>query len=371
MTNSHSTQITVLTQGKQPYAYRVTDSQGRPVACQIWDHDFRSYYHQGIDKLWITGLEPGITYHLEVLDKDRGAVLDERLFKSLPLNKTKNLRFALVSCACDFFKTHARVMWDLLFAQKPDMIFLIGDSVYADFFSNGSESDIWRRYCETRSRLRHFIQPSLIPTLATWDDHDFGKNNACKDYPLKATTKRIFDLFWGCKETDGFKRTFGVGSEFAGFGQRFFFMDDRFYRDQPGVGGMHWGSSQQDRLFESLQQNNTPAWIFNGSQFFGFYKKQESFLKDYAKNFADVLRKLARVEAPVVFGSGDVHFSEVLGIEPKILGYKTYEYTSSSIHSLNFPVRPFYKNSRREEYHWHHNFMIVDSSSMGNALDIN
>ncbi len=41
MTNSTTSQFTVLTQGNFPYAYKVLDSQGREVPVQIWDHDFR------------------------------------------------------------------------------------------------------------------------------------------------------------------------------------------------------------------------------------------------------------------------------------------------------------------------------------------
>ncbi|WP_413582583.1 phosphodiesterase [Bdellovibrio sp. HCB288] len=371
MTNSHSTQITVLTDGYNPYAYRVFDSQGRPVAVQIWDHEIRKCYHQGIDKLHITGMDPKLSYYLQVIDKNRGTVLDERKFKSLKLSSRSNLRFALVSCASDFFKTHARVMWDNLFAQKPDFIFLVGDAVYADFGCPTTEDNIWIRFCQTRSRLRHFRQPSLIPTLAVWDDHDYGLNNMYKTFKYKVSSKRTFDLFFGSRNTDGFKRTMGVGSRLTAFGHKFFFMDDRYYRDEAQCGGMMWGSEQQEQFLENICDNSKPTWIFNGSQFFTGYHKQESFAKDYGKNFVDLLAKLRRCDAPVAFGSGDVHFSEVTSVDPKYLGYRTYEYTSSAIHSINFPVKLILKNPRRERFAWHHNFVIIDSQASKGAMKVN
>ncbi|WP_413558652.1 phosphodiesterase [Bdellovibrio sp. HCB209] len=369
MTNSHSVQLSVLTEKGKAYAYRVSDSQGRPVNCQVWDREFRKSYHQGIEKLSVTGLSPEQTYYLQVIDKNRGTVLDERVFKSLKLSSRSNIRFALVSCASDFFVTHARVMWDHLFAQKPDFIFLVGDAVYADFRCPTTEKDIWRRYCETRSRLKHFRQPRLIPMIATWDDHDYGLNNTCKNFEFKKSSQRAFDVFFGSKDTDGYRKSMGVGSQLSAFGQRFFFLDDRYFRDQAGA-GMMWGQEQQDQLFERICESSKPAWLFNGSQFFGNYIKQESFIKDFGKNFTDVLTRLRKCQAPVVFGSGDVHFSEVIGVEPKYLGYKTYEYTSSAIHSLNFPLKLLYRNPRREAFTWHHNFLIIDSTVQNNGLKI-
>ncbi|WP_413585302.1 phosphodiesterase [Bdellovibrio sp. HCB274] len=370
MTNSHSAQLTVLTNGSNPYAYKVYDAKGRPQAIQIWDHEIRKSYHQGIDKLYVSGLEPDNSYYLQVIDKDRGTVLDERKFKSLKLSSRSNVRFALVSCASDFFTTHARTMWDNLFAQKPDMIFLIGDAVYCDFRCATTEENIWRRYCETRSRLRHFRQPSLIPTLAVWDDHDYGRNNMCKTFKYKVSSKRTFDLFFGSRNTDGFKRTMGVGSQLTAFGHKFFFLDDRYFRDEAQSGGMMWGGDQQELLLEKICENSKPTWLLNGSQFFTGYHKQESFAKDYGKNFADLLTKLRKCDGPIAFASGDVHFSEVSSVDPKYLGYRTYEYTSSAIHSINFPVQLIYRNPRREEFTWHHNFLIIDSTAGRNAMQI-
>ncbi len=170
-------------------------------------------------------------------------------------------------------------------------------------------------------------------------------------------------------EVEGLRRGYGVSSVFTGFGQRFFFMDDRYFRDEPGLSkGMHWGRDQQDSFLERLGENSKPSWILNGSQFFGHYIKQESMLKDYTANFEDILKKISRVSAPVVFGSGDVHFSEILELESKVLGYKTFEFTSSSIHSFALPLGQIMPNRRRVEYSWHHNYLIISSTATEKGL---
>src|SRR5690606_21107926 len=38
---------------------------------------------------------------------------------------------------------------------------------------------------------------SAAPFLATWDDHDYGWNDAGRHYPFKEESKEIFLDFWG------------------------------------------------------------------------------------------------------------------------------------------------------------------------------
>lgn len=368
MTNEISAQFTVLTEGKNPYAYLVKDSQGRSLAVQKWDEEHRKDSSYGIDKILVENLEAEKLYRLQVLDKDRGTVLDERLFKSLPLNRKKSLRFATISCACDIYHNQNRNMWDWLFAELPELVFLLGDSCYVDLGSDSSEPDIWRRHCETRMTLAHFRQPRLIPTLAIWDDHDYGKNNANRYFHNKSMSRRTFECFFGSKPVAGYRKGHGVGGVLTGFGQRFFLMDDRYFRDEALSGGMMWGSDQQEHTLELLDSDPRPAWFLNGSQFFSSYLGNESFQKGFLPNLSDLTRKLRRTEAPVVFASGDVHFSEVLRIEPELLGYRTYEFTSSSIHSMNYPVSWYLKNPRRQNHTWKHNFMIIRSEVQNHGL---
>ncbi|WP_347357783.1 alkaline phosphatase D family protein [Bdellovibrio sp.] len=368
MTNEISAQFTVLTEGKNPYAYRVKDVQGKDLPVRKWDEEHRKDSWYGIDKLIVEKLQADRLYHLQVIDKDRGTVLDERIFKSLPLNRKKNLRFAIISCSCDFYHHQNSNMWDHLFAELPEMVFVLGDSCYVDLGSDGSEKDLWRRHCETRMTLAHFRQPRLIPTLATWDDHDYGENNQNKYYSLKTQSQRIFECFFGSMPVAGYQKGHGVGSVLTGFGQRFFLMDDRFFRDDPHSGGMMWGSAQQEWLLASLKENSKPSWLMNGSQYFSSYVGNESFQKEYMRNLADLTGKLRKTEAPVVFASGDVHFSEVLRIEPELLGYRTYEFTSSAMHSLNYPTSWYMRNPRREVHTWKHNFMIMKSEVLNGGL---
>lgn len=370
MTNETSAQFSVLTDGPFPYIYQCYDWQGQALPVEIWEHEKRNNFQWAIDKLIVKSLKSGGRYRLRIIAKDTGRTLDERFFRNAWIRSRNSLKFALISCSHDFYHFQNRNMWNHVANNQPDMVFLLGDNCYADFAVDGSEFDLWRRYCETRRALNHFRQSFLIPTLAVWDDHDYGRNNANKSYKNKVMAQRCFHMFFGSADVDGYKNTFGVGSLFSGFGQNFYFMDSRFFRDFPGQGGFMWGENQQELLLENLRHSSKPSWIFNGGQFFGNYRGQESFLKDYFRNFSDLHRKLAHVEAPVIFGSGDVHFSEIMKIEPQVLGYKTFELTSSAIHSFNPPFSLLIKNPRRLTGSWKQNFMIVKSQVRDAGLDI-
>jgi hypothetical protein len=127
---------------------------------------------------------------------------------------------------------------------------------------------------------------------------------------------------------------------------------------------------QEDWLMKSLAEAATPTWLLNGSQFFGKYLEKDSFEGRHPYQFKRVLEKLRSIEAPVVFGSGDVHFSEVMRIEKPALGYETFEITSSSMHSLTAPWVNIRKtNPRRIATTWHYNYVVVQARAQAGRLD--
>src|SRR5690606_30446885 len=147
-----------------------------------------------------------------------------------------------------------------------------------------------------------FRMPRLTPVFATWDDHDFGLNNADRTFPRADFNRLLFRKFWGSIESPIWRKAHGVGSVLEAFGQRFFLMDDRSFRDAPHVsGGKHWGQDQMDWLIAELEHSPAPAWLMNGSQYFGGYLKKESYESTQPADFHHLLARLSRVAAPVAF----------------------------------------------------------------------
>ncbi len=360
-TDLTSTTILYLHSDSLPPAVRVKNSSGMALSFQVIDSWKLPGGTQRISEIFVSGLLPSMTYTIEFFQSD-GSAVDSRTFSSLDLQK-KICRFGVASCMRDSDSNRLITMWNSLHKENCDLVFLVGDTCYADNNNSaGDEAGYARRYAESRGNFSWFRQPKLTPTLATWDDHDFGGNNLDRNFPLADYTRQLFRKFWGTQENFSWRRAHGVGSVFTGFGQRFFLMDDRSFRDPENTRlGRHWGVEQTDWLISELEKSESPAWLMNGSQFFGGYLAKESMERDHAEDFRQILQRLSRVAAPIVFVSGDVHFSEIMEIEPEQLGYRTYEFTSSSIHSVTFPGHQFRaKNPRRLLSEWKHNFMVFD-----------
>lgn len=318
-----------------------------------------------LDRFKSTGLKLGI-YKFRVLDA-KGKIVDERIFKTLDTNK-KFPKIAVASCMNDSYKSACTEMWAALAKQSPDLVLLIGDTCYSDNGNNGTPLGYWKRYTETRSKLGIFRHKNLVPVMAVWDDHDYGRNGGDSSFAQKQFMLGLFSSFWIYPDEDNYKAGVGVSQVLTVFGYRFCLMDGRYYRDA----NTPWGERQKEQLFSVLSSDNTPTFLMSGSQFFGGYLKKDAYEYKHPKDLALVCQQLARINAPVCFVSGDVHFSEIMQIEEKILGYKTFEITSSAMHSFTFFANHLRKkNPRRIDAKSRHNFTILQLDNSASKFKFN
>jgi len=300
-----------------------------------------------------TGLRLRENYRLEVRGKG-GKLLDHRSLRAFDHENT-HPRLAFVSCMNHLRSDRARDLWKELASHRPDAAFFMGDTVYVDAETTGgpaeSREEFWEQYLEAFHSVEFFRLPELIPVFATWDDHDFGANDGDATYPLGGVARELFHIFMGQRLITGFsERGPGVSGRVRIGKQFFYLLDNRSFRSPKNEpDGTHWGKAQEDWLFANIAGTDGAAWIISGSQFFGDYLPKESYAGDHPKSFERILSRLRDLRKPVVFASGDRHFSELMGIEPAILGYRTFEITSSGMQSNTFPVNPwvFYPNRRQ------------------------
>jgi alkaline phosphatase D len=284
-----------------------------------------------------TGLSPGRDFTLTIRGDD-GGTIDRRLFRTLDLDLRAG-RFVVASCMDEGYRREAITMWETLARAVPDFVILLGDTAYADRRNPGrTAAGMAQRYVDTRLGLANFRMERLIPTFAVWDDHDFGGDNSDRTFVHAAYARTLFDAFWGTTRNAAWRRGPGVGSRFEGFGQRFYLMDNRTFRDPVGTSsGRQWGAEQMDWLFDQIGSDIRPAWIMSGGQYFGHEHLRECMEDDQPAEMDELLSRLSGVPAPAVFVSGDVHFSAIADIGVERLGYPTCEFTSSSIHSTSNP----------------------------------
>lgn len=356
MTDETSAQFSIVLPKNEEFRFEVGNA-GTVTAIESVSRPTSDFL---VHKFVADGLETGVDYSLKVY-RANGDLADERTFRALDLQSSR-ARIALVSCAMDHL--HKSDVWQQFENQAPDICFFLGDNVYADrktLFEKVAEADpelLWNRYVETRNRVRFYFHRRLTPTLATWDDHDFGGNNIGKSYAHALASREIFHTFFAQHPRPELVSGPGIAQRLSAFGADFYLLDGRSFRDGPSVGGQILGVEQEEWLFRNLRAR--PTMLLNGSLFFGAYGSDlDSFEGQYSERFAQLKNQIRESGATVAFASGDVHYSEVMAIEAEQLGYPTFELVSSGIHSLTFPgIHDRYANPRRKIADSSPNFVI-------------
>lgn len=131
----------------------------------------------------------------------------------MPSASVRITRIAFGSCSKELLP---QPIWDAVLAAKPELFVFLGDNIYGDT----RDMDVLRaKYAKLAAidgvrRLR-----ADVPVIATWDDHDFGENDAGGEYPMKEQSRRIFLDFWGepadspRRERDGVYTSYSFGPE--------------------------------------------------------------------------------------------------------------------------------------------------------------
>ena len=84
-------------------------------------------------------------------------------------------------------------IWNAIIDTRPDVFLFTGDNVYADTTEASVMSAAYQKL-GNEPGFQHL--KALCPVHATWDDHDYGRNDAGADYPMQAQSKQIFMEFF-------------------------------------------------------------------------------------------------------------------------------------------------------------------------------
>jgi alkaline phosphatase D len=331
---------------------------------------------QGTDQILyhveIHGLSVSAYDHFEIYEGAKK--LESRSLKGLDLD-AKSPALGVVSCANYRKDKDQVVMYAQMQKERPDLNLFIGDIVY----SNSRSSTIFHkpedpdkaleRYLETWNALDFYQMEPLIPTVAVWDDHDYGSNNGDASRPQKAEMQAIFRSFYPLPARPARILTGpGVSFRLRAFGLDIYMMDDR---SEFVPQSTQWGAEQQAWLAKDFNASQNPAWIINGTQYFKYFPIIESIQKRAPATLEwlkDLLRKGGK---PAVLFSGDVHSSQVQELAPELFGFKTYEITSSGIH-CNTAGKVLKRSPEEGQlfYYGENNFLIVHPSAHGNIMDL-
>ena len=203
VTTGEQTQIVVLAEKSQEYSYSLRET-GQDTTAAPTNKRISNALSQrwALHRLLFKGLKPATEYYLQVRSTLTNDLLDTRRLRTLDPAR-RDLKFAFTSCMLDTYRQDD--IWEQMVKLNPDVIFLIGDNVYTDsVIDDPTPADLWRRNFETRDRIKLFRNKTLVPIVAVWDDHDYGKNNAGEDFPHKEESLKVFKEFFASDRTDNY-----------------------------------------------------------------------------------------------------------------------------------------------------------------------
>lgn len=229
---------------------------------------------------------------------------------------------------------------------SPELFIYLGDNVYCDTDDENEFRDTYRRL-SCKNEFQNLIQNTY--TLATWDDHDYGRNNSGLEFSFKEKAKEIFLEFW--KEPLQSERYLHKGIYHAkvfgpeGRKVQIILLDCRTFRSpQIEVDGNYIQNYNSlatmlgsEQWFWLEQQMLVPAdlrIICSSTQFGVEHNGWESW-SNYPNEIEKMFQLLRNTRAEhVIFLSGDVHYAELSKREPSYL-YPIYDFTSSGLTNID------------------------------------
>jgi len=229
-------------------------------------------------------------------------------------------------------------LWKAVVDFEPQVWLWLGDNVYADvidgkYIKKDLPKDAFDRAYRLLGQSEGIAALKTLPRghmMATWDDHDYGRNDAGKDWERKKDAKKDFVKFWGGEEKeDGVYSARDFGPE--GRRIRVVLLDTRFNRDDPGAEGDILGEKQWEWLGGQLAKPGAELVVIGSS--IQVLADQHRFEKwgNFPKAKERLFRLIRQTHAHVVLVSGDRHHAEISKQPASPAGYPLFEVTSSGL----------------------------------------
>lgn len=200
-------------------------------------------------------------------------------FKSFPA-VGKPGKFSFIFSACMREKYMGFNVFEKVEQFSPTFVALLGDQMYADYDGDLNTLELYGNSDSLRQAMlaegeivlsdetvleafrnkynRVFDEnyqkmASRFPLMATWDDHDYGKDNSDGTYPYKDEAKRVFKENYPAYPFED--PAGGIYYRFSVADVDVFVLDTRWYRDP-----MQQEGEQQKKMLGDEQLN----WLFTG-----------------------------------------------------------------------------------------------------------
>lgn len=247
-------------------------------------------------------------------------------------------------------------------AEQADLLLFLGDNIYADTEDMGVMRAKYQRLA-VNPDFAKLIR--AVPSLATWDDHDFGVNDGGAEYATREESKQEFLRFWKIPADSPLRSREGIYDAriFGPVGKRtqIILLDTRYFRSplkkgERRVGGPYLpdddpnktmlGEQQWRWLEEQLRQPAELRLIVTSIQCIAEAAGQETW-SNLPRERQRLFQLIAETDAGgVLLLSGDRHWAELSKLDEDV-AYPLYDLTSSSfnqIHPRGTPTENRYRH---------------------------
>ncbi|KAG2243153.1 hypothetical protein Bca52824_094997 [Brassica carinata] len=242
-------------------------------------------------------------------------------------------RIAFGSCAN---QSAPQPIWEAINKFDPQVFIWLGDNIYGDI----------RKPNRLFGKENHWAVEELSQrkarVIGTWDDHDYGLNDAGKEFDRKVVNQRLMLDFLDEPIDSPRRKQAGVYASYM-FGPsnrrvKVIVLDTRYHRDPLRSDGSILGDTQWGWLEDELRGPHSEITIIassvqvisNLSATTGplFYMESWGRFPKERKRLFQLIQDTKR--NGVIFISGDVHFGEITRYDCAV-GYPLYDVTSSGL----------------------------------------
>lgn len=262
-------------------------------------------------------------------------------------------------------------LFDAITAAKPELLLMIGDNMYADLDRSVKVTPaVIREKYELMAKVPSFVKlkAACPKILGTWDDHDYGRNDAGADWEHKDAAQKEFHDFFGTPANDPRRAQKGIyhAETFGPVGKRVqvIMLDTRYFRSplkkgkfdtatritpylpNTDEGATMLGEEQWKWLEEQLKKPAEVRLLVSSIQVISDehpFEKWTTIPKERERLYA-LLNSTGA--SGVLILSGDRHLADI-SVDTKALSYPLYDITSSGFNQGSKNWRAPEVNSKR------------------------
>ncbi|MGJ8672568.1 alkaline phosphatase D family protein [Rubritalea sp.] len=223
--------------------------------------------------------------------------------------------------------TRDQGFWDVIRAEKPDIMLLLGDNHYGN---TSNPVRLKRAYDKLATIPQYSTFLQNVPTLPTWDNHDYGDKYPGRLHPHAEQSEQLFLDHFSIKKEDARRSRDGIYGSWT-FGEKphrvqVLMLDLQRFRDPfqegtreeqfaPQPGKTLMGSEQWEWFEEQLKSEAEVRIIGSGIQVLSNehgWRRWGMFPDDRER----LLRVISEAKGTTVLLSGDRHRGEISVMNP-------------------------------------------------------